>query len=137
MRGFSLIEVLIACVILASGFLFITEGLSRSQQTIRSSDYIIRASLLAEQQIAEEQIHLRQYHGLSVGQDRGEEKSPNRTIAWELKVQPYYHESITGESKLRKMNLDMNWQEGSMRKGGLTVETLLMNRDKQGAGSLS
>lgn len=134
-RGFSLIEVLMAVLIMATGFLFITEALSRSQQAIRSSDYLIRASLLAEQKLAETEIHLRQYFGLSIGQDHGEEKSPNRTLAWKRQIQPYHNESMSDESKLHKVNFDMSWQEGSLRKGGLTMESLLMNRDKQGAGA--
>lgn len=130
-EGFTLVEVLIAVVILAVGLLLVVESLSRGQQELRASDYLTQASMLAEDKLAETEIRVRQYHRLQAGQEQGVWSQFGKNIPWLVKVEAYHHESVIDETKLNKVTVDLNWMEGSSRRAGLLLESLLINRDKK------
>ena len=128
--GFTLIEVLIAVAILATGLVLVVEAMGRTQQAIRVSENLATASLLAEEQMAASEIDVRQEHQLRPGTESGNEILPGRKFKWSKKIEPYRDPSIEDETKLNEVSVKVEWKEGG-REAGLETASVLLNREKQ------
>lgn len=130
-RGFSLIEVLIAVIILATGLVFVIEGMARTQQALRISRNLVTASQIAEEQLTESELDVRQQHKLRSGFEQGREKFPGREFGWEKKTQAYYDETIKDETQLNQIDIRVSWNEGPTRENHMNFGSLILNREKQ------
>ena len=129
--GFTLLEVLIAALILSTGLLLVIEGMGRSQHGLRVADHLIRGSLIAEDQFTKSQIELRQFHKLSGGSDQGTEAMPGKSFNWKKMVRAYHHETVKDETKLNYVEVQTDWNDGPSGKGNLNLSSLLLNREKK------
>lgn len=130
-KGFTLIEVLIASVILATGLLLVIEGMSRGQQGMRTAENLVIASQLADEKMTESEIETRQLHRLNMGSDKGEEILPGKNFKWVKSHEPYSDASIPDATKLNRVDVEVQWQEGASRNNNLKMQTLVLNREKE------
>lgn len=128
--GFTLIEVLVAIVILASGLMLIAEGLGRSQQSLKISENLILASQIAETKLAEYEIEAEERHKIRSGTDEGLAIFPGREFRWFKQANPYRHASLQDETRLNQALSRVSWKEGS-RRNEMILETLVINRETQ------
>lgn len=130
-RGFTLVEALVAIVILASGLVLVAEGMGRTQQAFRISEHLAAASLLGQEKMAEWEMELEQFRKLRSGTDQGREKIGDREYTWEKAVRPYRHKSIKDTTKLNQADVLFQWKEGRGRSGRLELSSLFLNREKK------
>jgi type II secretion system protein I len=131
-RGFTLIEVLVAIVVLASRFFFVAQALARPQQTLRISQNLLKAGLIAEERLAETEIKLRESRKLSTSSQNGEEKFPgNRQFRWTQNISPYYGKGIEDQTRLNQVDILVEWNDGPARESQEKMSTILMNRPKE------
>ena len=130
-RGFTLIEVLIAIVILATGLVLIVEGMGRSQQVLRISENLFTASQIAEEKLAELHLEMRDRHKLNFGSDQGREQFPGRIFNWAKTVHTYSDKTIEDETKLNQADISVEWNEGPARQNKLELSSLILNREKK------
>lgn len=127
--GFTLVEVLVAVLILGFGLVLVIEAMGRTQHALRISKNLMLASQLAENQIVEKEMELRQDYKLRSGMDTGKIELPGRIFNYENSVNVFRAENIIDETKLSRFDVKFNWSEGT-RKNELVVATLLLNREK-------
>ena len=129
-RGITLIEVLIASVIMSTGLLLIIEGMGRSQTAIRTAENMVLSSQLAEEQLAQTDIQARQFAKISSSSESGTVKIPGREFQWQKRIEPFHHKSIKDETKLNRVSVELTWKEGGRSDGGFALESLILNREK-------
>ncbi len=78
--GFSLIEVLIAILILATGLVSIIQGLGRTQQGLKISQNLVRVSKIAGEKLTEIELKLYDDRKLSTSHESGTEKMPGHKM---------------------------------------------------------
>lgn len=130
MRGFTLIEVLIAAVILAGGLVFVIEGMGRTQQILRIADNLVTASLTAEEKFIEAQLEMNKSQELSSVSGRGQEKFPGLEINWDRQVRGYTDSTVQGTGKLNEVDVNVQWHEGH-RQNILKLISLILTHEKQ------
>lgn len=131
-RGFTLIEVLVAIVILATGFVYVAQALGRTQQALRVSQNLLKAGLMAEERLSEAEIELREMRKLSTSYRDGEEKFPGgRKFHWQRNTSPYYGRGITDQTLLNQVDVLVKWDDGPARHSEESLNTVLMNRPKE------
>ena len=130
-KGFTLIEVLIAILILATGMVLVIEGMGRTEQAIRVSQNLVTASMIASDQLVKSQLEVREKHKLSSGSDQGSERLPGRNFHWEKKVGPYSDESLEDQTKLNQVDVEVRWKEGSRGENLLKLSSIILNREKK------
>ena len=130
-RGFTLVEALVAIVILACGLVVVAEGMGRTQQAFRISQNLVGAGILAQEKMAELEMELETLHKLRSSSDQGKEKNAEREYAWTETVRPYKHKSIKDTTKLNQASLVFQWKEGRGRAGKLELSSLLLNKEKK------
>jgi type II secretion system protein I len=128
--GFTLVELMVAVVILSTGLLLIIEGMGRSERALRTAENLIIASQIAEKRAAEMEIEVRQVHELSTGTDDGKEVLPGKQFDWTVTTDSFKHATIEDETKLNRVQVAVQWNEGS-RQSNLTLGTLVLNREKE------
>ena len=131
LSGFTLIEVLVAIVILASGIVIIAQALGSTQQILRISHNLVRASQIAEERLAEMEIELRERKRLSLASKQGEERFPESVFKWVRNTGPYTDESIEDQTRINRVDIAVNWNDGPARKNRETLSSVMMNRDKK------
>ena len=129
-RGFTLIEVLIAILILACGLVLVIEGMGRTEQAIRVSQNLVAASQTAEAELVASEIEVRERHSLHAGNESGREKAPGREYAWQKKISPYTDETIKDETKLNQVDVQVDWKEGARGTNTLKLSSIILNREK-------
>lgn len=129
-RGFTLIEVLLAILIFATGIVLVMEGMGRSQYVLGISQNLVTAVLLAEKQITQSELETLQNHKLRVGSEEGKEKVRGRDFKWFKQIQPCLDESIKDKTKLSQVDLKVEWKEGS-RQDQVVLSALVLNREKK------
>ena len=131
-RGFSLIEVLVAIVILASGFVLIAQAMARTQQALRISQNLLKASQIAEERLSETEMELREFRKLSTSFQEGEEKFPaGRKFQWARNVSPYFERGVEDQTRLNRLDVLVKWSDGKARQNEEKLSSLLMNRPKE------
>lgn len=129
-KGFTLIEVLIAIVILATGLVVVVQTLEQGQEKLRAAENIVMAARIAENQIAESQLKVRDEDKLEIGIESGKVEWPGRKFDWTTDVQYYEDKSIQDKTKLNKVDVKVDWQEGP-RAPSFQLSALILNREKQ------
>ena len=129
--GFTLIEVLVAIVILASGFVIIAQAMGRTQEVLRISQNLLRASLVAEERFSEIEIQLREDRKLTTSSRDGEENFPGaRKFKWRQNIRPYYAEGIEDQTRINQVDVTVAWSEGA-RQSQEQLSSVFLNRDKE------
>lgn len=130
-KGFTLIEVLVAIVVLAVGLVLVAEAMGRTQQAMRISENLITASRLAEEKVTEAELDVLQYHKLQSSSADGTERFPGRQFVWRRTIAPFTHSTIEDETKANIVLTAVEWREGR-RKNQLDLSTVVLNQDKKG-----
>ena len=131
-RGFTLIEVLVAIVILATGFVFVAQALARTQQALRISQNLLKAGLIVEERLSESEMELRETRKLSTSYRDGEEKFPGaRKFRWKRNTSPYFGRGIEDQTRLNQVDISVEWDDGPARHSEEKLTTILMNRPKE------
>lgn len=108
-RGFSLIEILVAFVILSLTLGVIMQIFSGGLRNVRRSDDYNRALFLAESRLAALGVEQPLHAGVMSGE-------LDRRYRWQILVQPY-HEAVTAEEsqlkvRLYKATVAVGWDDG-------------------------
>ena len=127
--GFTLVELLIATVILSTGLLLVIEGMARSQQGMRVGENLVLASQVLEEQFSESEINVLQYHKLPGGSTSGKEIFPGKVFRWKKEEDAYSHPTIKDETKINQVTIQVSWDEG-IRKNNLEIGSIIINREK-------
>ena len=127
-KGFTLTEVLIAVVILATGLLLIIEGMGRSQQALRVGENLISASREAEERLSEYEIEVRERNRLSTGTEEGTSRYLGKEFKWEKECAAFHDSSLADETKLNFVHVQISWKEGS-RDNRFALDSLILNRE--------
>ncbi len=128
--GFTLIEVLIAIVILATGIVLVIEAMGRTQQALRISENLVTSTQIAEEKFAESELEVRQLHKLRFASHQGQEKKIDRTFDWEKNVKGYRDAVLEKDGLLNQVSTRVRWREG-IRDNSLNFSSLLLNREKE------
>ena len=128
-RGFTLIEVLIAIVILATGLVMIMTAMGNTQQALRISENMITASQILDEQFVKTEMELISSKKLSSGHNEGRIKLPGREFLWTREVRPYQEEGLKDETRMNQVEMAILWQDGPVRKNEIRIVRLMMNRD--------
>jgi general secretion pathway protein I len=114
--GFTLIEVLLAIVILTTGLVLVFEGFSVGLRAASIADKETTATLVAQRLIAD----LETQEALSVGTEEGEYEEDYPGYRWRLEIQ----ESADGISGLYEVQMTVTWTQGD-REREITVTRLI------------
>jgi prepilin-type N-terminal cleavage/methylation domain-containing protein len=126
--GFSLVEVLVAIVILSTGFVFVAQAMGRTQEALRISQNLLKASQIAEERLAELEVQLREFGTVSSASKFGEEKFPgNRNYSWSQRVSPHYGKGVEDATRISQGNITVAWKEG-VRENKESLSSLLKTR---------
>ncbi len=131
-RGFTLVEVLIAIVILSVGLVPVVQAMGRTQQAMNVSQNLITASLIAEERIREAELRLREEKTLRFGSDQGEERFPGRTFSWNRNIAPFQDITVKDQTRINQVTAKVSWKE-SGKVSTLELPFVAMNREKKGA----
>ena len=131
-HGFTLIEVMISVAILAVGLSLVLQGFAFSLNVLRISQDNLKATLVAENKMAELQIQIKEdSDSFAKGLDE-EFESGNMEYAWEVKVEPVeweIEEISEAHEALNEVSACLSWEEGK-RKGNLPVVTYMSSYDE-------
>lgn len=130
-QGFTLIEVLVAVIILAFGLVLVAEGMSRTEQAFRISQNLVIASQIADEKLMDSEIEVRQRHKLRYSFDSDKDKFPGKSFDWKREIRGFSHETIRDETKLNRVDVTLDWKDGPVRKNEKSFSTLIMNREKE------
>ncbi len=130
-RGFTLIEVLIAIVIISCSLVLMVEGMGRSQEAIGISKNLITAGRIAEEKLMELELEARQGRFIRTSSEKGREIVSGRVFNWTRQIGVYPDPSIEDQSKMNEASAGVEWKEGPVRKNKLEISTLFLNREKK------
>jgi len=130
--GFTLIEVMVSVAILAVGLALILQGFAFSLNVLRISQDNLKATLVAENKMAELQIQIKEGSGsFAKGLDE-EFESGNMEYAWEVKIEPVeweIEEISEAHEALNEVSACLSWEEGK-RKGNLPIVTYISSYEE-------
>lgn len=130
-RGFTLIEVLISTVILATALVLIVQNLARTQDTLRVSQNLVTATEIGVSKLSAIEVEQQEKIRLSVRRDQGKEKIFGRPFQWESEIAPYRDITISDETKLNQGRVSVQWMDGKTRKNSLQFNTLFLAKEKK------
>ncbi len=128
--GFTLIEVLVAIMILATGLVLVIEGMARTQQAIRISENLVIASTFAEKKLVDADLAARNSKRLGLNLTSGKLRQTGKEFSWNETVGPYDDFSLKDQRLVSRVEINVNWEEGP-RTGNLKVAGLVRNRLKK------
>ena len=105
-KGLTLVETLLAVLILSSAILFISPAFFRSGGALAHLSHRFEAELLMNNLISQTEESLRKYHSLDQRALRGEEKSGNASYSYDLQVFPQ-----DKSGSLYLLTIHMNWRD--------------------------
>ncbi len=130
--GFTLIEVMVSVAILAVGLALILQGFAFSLNVLRISQDNLKATLVAENKMAELQLQIKE-DGDSFVKGLDEEfESGNMEYAWEVKIEPVeweIEEISAAHEALNEVSACLSWEEGR-RKGNVPVVTYMSSYEE-------
>lgn len=129
-EGFTLVEVLVAVMVLAIGLVMVVEVMGRTQHALRISQNLVIASQLAEEQLTVAEIEVREYQKLHFSASRDKVEAQGKTFEVSRSSSPYIDASMQDETKVNKLAIEIDWKEGATRQSKLKVTSLLLNREK-------
>ena len=130
--GFTLIEVMISVAILAVGLALILQGFAFSLNALRISQNNLKATLVAENKMAELQVQVKENRDSFVKGLDEEFESGDMEYTWEVKVEPVeweIEEISEAHQALNEINACLSWEEGK-RKGNLPVVTYMSSYEQ-------
>ena len=130
-RGFTLTEVLIAIVILATGLMLVIEGMARSQNAMRIAENLVRASLLADQKYTETEMEVIDRHEAHIGTEQGVLRLPGKEFTWEKKISGFAGHGIKDQTIAGQVDVSVVWKEGGKRNNRMLLESILLNQSKK------
>ncbi len=132
-RGFTLVELMVSVAILAVGLAFILQGFAFSLNVQRISEDNLRATLVAENKMAELQIQAKENKdGLSGGLDEKFEFG-DMEYTWEVEVEPVgweMEEVSEAHQVLNEVSACLSWKEGK-REGKVGLVTYMTSSTGQ------
>jgi len=130
--GFTLIEVMVSVAILAVGLALILQAFAFSLNVLRISQDNLKATLVAENKMAELQLQIKE-DGDSFVKGLDEEfESGNMEYAWEVKIEPVeweIEEISAAHEALNEVSACLSWEEGR-RKGNVPVVTYMSSYEE-------
>lgn len=130
-RGFTLVEVLVSTVILASALVLIVQNLARTQEALRISRNLVFASGIGVNKLSSIELEQRERLSLGVQHDQGKEMLSGNVFQWESDVLPYQNEDILDETLLNQGQVSVRWLDGKARQNDIQFTALFLNRDKK------
>lgn len=128
--GFTLIEIMISVAILSVGLVLILQGLTHSLNILRISQDNLKATLLAENKMAELEIKAREGKEVFL-EDLGEEfEFEDMECEWGIEITPveWEIEEIPEEyEELNGVEASLSWKEGK-RKGRIPLVTYMRSQ---------
>ena len=125
--GFSLIEIMVSIAILSLGLVLILQGFAQSLNTLRISEDNLKATLMAENKIAEAEIQAREDgDALEAGLEEKFEFE-NIKCKWRVKATPVewkMEEIPESYQELREVEASLSWEEGK-REGRIPLVTFM------------
>lgn len=134
-RGFTLIEVLVAVAILASGLVLVAQGLARTQQALKISQNLVHVSQLVEQRFAAASLELFEKRKLSTSQESGTERFPGQEVKWTSQTGVYTGAGIEEAGEMNQTEIRAVWKEGASRQNEEVFTRLFLNRAKKTSGA--
>ncbi|GAF83703.1 unnamed protein product [marine sediment metagenome] len=130
--GFTLVEVMVSVAILAVGLALILQGFAFSLNVLRISQDNLKATLVAENKMAELQLQIKEDRdSFAKGLDE-EFESGNMEYTWEVKVEPVeweIEEISEAHEALNEVSACLSWEEGK-RKGNVPVVTYISSYEE-------
>jgi Tfp pilus assembly protein PilV len=121
--GLTLVEILVAVVVLALGTLLVQEGLLRSADLFSRYDHALKAQLWVGEKLWEARQRIL-YEDEDLAEEAGDFTSGGRLFTWSLVVSP------VGENDLKSVSCSVAWREaGRVR---TLVREIYVVRDKDG-----
>lgn len=130
--GFTLIEVMVSVAILAVGLALILQGFAFSLNVLRISQDNLKATLVAENKMAELQLQIKEGRDSFVKGLDEEFESGNMEYAWEVKIEPVeweIEEISAAHEALNEVSACLSWEEGR-RKGNVPVVTYMSSYEE-------
>lgn len=130
--GFTLIEVMISVAILAVGLALILQGFAFSLNVLRISHDNLKATIVAENKMAELQIQIKEGGDSFIKGLDEEFESGNMEYTWEVKVEPVeweIEEISEAHEALNEVTACLSWEEGK-RKGDVPIVTYMSSYEE-------
>ena len=130
--GFTLIEVMVSVAILAVGLALILQGFAFSLNVLRISQDNLKATLVAENKMAELQLQIKEDRDSFVKGLDEEFESGDMEYTWEVKVGPVeweIEEISEAHEALNEVSACLSWEEGK-RKGNVPIVTYISSYEE-------
>ena len=109
-NGFTLVEVMIATVILALGTVYLSESFFISLDSYNYCSRYLQVLSLADEKVWEAQESLTEQGPAAVLNNTGSFIEKGRNFTWYLAYAP-----VDADGSLYKVDFEMSWQEGSRK----------------------
>ena len=109
-NGFTLIEVMVATVILALGTVYLSESFFISLDSYNYCSRYLQVLSLADEKVWEAQESLTEQGPAAVLNNTGSFIEKGRNFTWYLAYAP-----VDADGSLYKVDFEMSWQEGSRK----------------------
>ena len=124
-KGFTLIEIMISIAILSLGLILILQGITKCINILRVSQSNLATTLLAEEQMAQMEIALKQDDTGALKDASGESKSGNIEFIWQIRLIPDEE-----YEDLNKVLTTVNWKSGRSSGSSIFSTYLLILNDR-------
>lgn len=133
-KGFSFVELMIAIVVLAVGFVFIIQGFIIASDALNTSQIRFQILPFLEAKMSEIEISADEDSGTTRTSASGDLPLTSRNASWELKIlgveEPGDSEEIDLSGDLNEVSLRVSWQERNASRD-ILVATYLKNKKQE------
>jgi len=126
-KGFTLIEIMVSVAILSIGLVLVLQGLTHSLNVLRVSRDNLKATLLAENKMAEVEIQAKENRDVFEESLKEGFEFENIEYKWQVLISPVeleMNEISKGCEDLNKIEGVISWKEGK-RKGRIPLVTYM------------